>query len=274
MRWTVLWCRCPKSRFDLVMASKAPRPLLRLWRGLSRGVGLAVGIWLAGQGGVAAEVVSVRDGAHEARFEAPTHRYGHAIMGDLPEWGRLCLQGPDRSACVTLPETSVFEDIAPRLYDVDSDDVPEAVVVESSFAAGAALVVYKLAGDTLVRIATPPIGTRNRWLAPAGIGDLDGDGAVEIAFVDRPHLAKRLRIWRFQNGALTHVADASGLTNHRIGEPFITGGLRDCGGGPEIITADATWSRVMTSRLSGGRIASRDLGPFSADAVQAAMACR
>lgn len=209
-----------------------------------------------------------------ARFADPTDRYGHAIMGDLPEWGRLCLTVSGRDTCVTLPETSVFEDIAPRLHDLDGDGIPEAVVVESSFSEGAALVVYRLDGESLTRIATPHIGTRNRWLAPAAIADLDGDGAVEIAFIDRPHLARVLRIWRYDGGALTHVADRGGLTNHRIGEPFIIGGLRDCGQGPEIVTADAGWSRVMASRLEDGRIQTRDLGPFSPAAVDAAMACR
>ena len=209
-----------------------------------------------------------------ARFAEPTHRYGHAIMGDLPEWGRLDLSGPSGEASVTLPRTSVFEDIAPRLADLDGDGVPEAVVVESTFRAGAALVVYRLEGNGLQRIATPNIGTRNRWLAPAGIGDLDGDGAIELAYIDRPHLAKRLRVWRYVDGALEHVADAGGLTNHRIGEPFITGGLRDCGAGPEIITADARWRRIVATVLQDGVLSSRDLGQFSAEQVASALTCK
>lgn len=210
-----------------------------------------------------------------ARFEAPTDRYGHAIMGDLPEWGRLCLFLVGDQVCVTLPDTRVFEDIAPRLADLDGDAVPEIIVVESSVDAGAALTVYRLDGNRLSRIAAPAIGTRNRWLAPVAIADLDRDGAVEIAYIDRPHLAKRLRIWRYENHELSHVADANGLTNHRIGDPFITGGLRDCGAGPEIITANANWTRIMASRLIGGRIETRDVGTFSgAASVDAALACR
>ena len=74
----------------------------------------------------AEDVVERKAGLATARFEAPTDRYGHAIMGDLPEWGRLCLANAGQVACVDLPETSVFEDIEPRLVDLDGDQWMEA----------------------------------------------------------------------------------------------------------------------------------------------------
>jgi hypothetical protein len=52
---------------------------------------------------------------------------------------------------------------------------------------------------------------------------LNGDGIIEIAYIDRPHLAKELRVWSFVNGDLRPLPRASGLTNHRIGEDFISG---------------------------------------------------
>ena len=91
----------------------------------------------------------------------------------------------------------------------------------------------------------------------ATIADFDGDGLVELAYIDRPHLARLLRVWRFQDGALVEVAQAKGLTNHRFGDAAISGGIRDCGNGPEMITADAAWSRIVATRLVGGRIESR-----------------
>jgi hypothetical protein len=105
-----------------------------------------------------------------------------------------------------------------------------------------------------------------------GVADLDGDGLVELAYIDCPHLARLLRVWRFQDGTLVEVAQAEGLTNHRLGDPAISGGLRDCGAGPEMITADARWSRLVASRLVGGRIESR----FVAEGVDfaAALDCR
>lgn len=252
---------------------KAPRLLCRFLLHSARGVLLASSFWLSAQGAVAQAVPEARLGDFTAWFDAPTDRYGHAIMGNLPEWGQLCIASAAARVCITLPETSVFEDIAPRLFDLDHDGTPEAIVVESSVMQGAALVVYRLAGQRLERIATPPIGTRNRWLAPAAIADLDGDGHIELAYVDRPHLAKRLRVWRYKDGVLSHIADRDGLTNHRIGEPFISGGLRICGQGAEIITADANWSRIMSSMLVDGDVITTDLGPYSKAALARVMGC-
>ena len=164
-----------------------------------------------------------------------------------------------------LPETRVFEDIAPRLADVDGDGAPEMIVVETDLSLGARLAIYDEAGFVA---ATPFIGQTHRWLAPIGVADLDGDGSVELAYIDRPHLARLLRVWRFQDGTLVEVAQAEGLTNHRLGDPAIGGGLRDCGAGPEMITADVRWSRLVASRLVGGRIESR----FVAEGVDFAAA--
>ncbi|MEM9476671.1 MAG: VCBS repeat-containing protein [Pseudomonadota bacterium] len=195
-----------------------------------------------------------------ARYAEPTNRYPHAVLGDDVEFGTLVLEiagGPDLR--LTLPETSVFEDVAPRLADLDGDGAPEVVTVESDQTRGARLAVY---GTDGLIAATPHIGTRFRWLAPIGIADLDRDGAVEIAYVDRPHLAKTLRIVRFDGDRLTPVGDSEGFTNHRIGEPDIGGGIRDCGDGPEMIVASRNWQTVMSVRFIAGAIISRPLGPY------------
>jgi hypothetical protein len=215
-----------------------------------------------------------------AEYAEPTTRYAHGVLGDAVEWGALvltvdpCLDCPGsrtRKLIIRLPETRVFEDTAPRI--IEGDDTPSlAMVVESDLSLGARLALYDERG---LYAATPFIGRANRWLAPIGAADLDGDGWPEIVYIDRPHLAKNLRIWRLKDGRLAEIASAPGLTNHRIGEDFITSGLRDCGEGPEIITADAAWTRIMASRLENGRITSRSLGPFSGpDSLAAALACR
>ena len=206
-----------------------------------------------------------------ARYISPTGRYAHGILGDALEWGGLQVSLADGNARrFTLPRDHVFEDIAPRLVDVTGDGAPEVLVIETDVNRGAALAIYGPEG----KIAeTPHIGQSNRWLAPIGAADLDGDGAVEIAYVDRPHLARVLRVWRFADGDLSEVAQMPGLTNHRIGESFISGRLRDCGAGPEMVLADADWQRVVGVRLMDGQLARRDIGPFAgADSFAAALA--
>ena len=192
-----------------------------------------------------------------ADYAAPTDRYAHGILGDAIEWGALDVTTDAGVRRITLPQDRVFEDTAPRLVDLDNDGTPEVVVVETQVSQGAQLAVYDASGKIA---ATPHIGRTNRWLAPIGAADLDGDGLIEIAYIDRPHLAKTLRVWRFENGTMAHVADLDGLTNHRIGESDIGGGIRDCGDGPEMITANADWTRVMATTLVAGQLIARELG--------------
>ncbi len=192
-----------------------------------------------------------------ADYAAPTDRYAHGILGDAIEWGALEITTDTGTRRFVLSGDRVFEDVAPRLADIDGDVSPEVIVVETLASAGAQLAVYDETGKIA---ATPHIGQTNRWLAPVGVADLDGDGAIEIAYIDRPHLAKMLRVWRYTDAALVPVADLPGLTNHRIGERDIGGGIRDCGAGPEMITANADWTDVMATSLIDGQLTSRSIG--------------
>ena len=207
-----------------------------------------------------------------AQYAAPTDRYAHGILGDAIEWGALQITTDTGQRNFVLPQDRVFEDVAPRLADVDGDGTPEIVVVETLASQGAQLAIYDATGKIA---ATPHIGRTNRWLAPIGIADLDGDGAIEIAYIDRPHLAKTLRVWRFVDGALEPVADLPGLTNHRIGERDIGGGIRDCGQGPEMITASADWTEIMATTLANGKLETRAIGGHvDRGSFTTALACR
>ncbi len=201
-------------------------------------------------------------GVAEARYSEPTTRYAHGILGDAIEFGALeIVTDTGKAITMRLPETRVFEDLEPRMFDVDLDGDAEVIVIESSVTQGARLAIYD---ETGLVSATPYIGRSNRWLAPLGAADLDGDGKIEFAYIDRPHLAKTLRIWRFEEGELVHLSDQPGLTNHRIGENFISGGIVTCSGVPQIVTANADWTRIMISQFRSGAISIADAGPFSA----------
>ncbi len=211
-----------------------------------------------------------------ARLIAPTDRYDHGVLGDAVEWGALRLTVNLCPPCASikkatldhvLPVSRVFEDTTARLADLDGDGRPEVIVVETDLALGASLAVYDTHGK---RAATPYLGQTHRWLAPAGTGDFDGDGRIEIAYVDRPHLQRDLVFVRLAGDQLLEVARVPNLTNHRIGDAQISGGVRNCAQGDQVIVATADWSRLMAVQIGQPPV---DLGPYSPSAMKRALAC-
>jgi hypothetical protein len=190
--------------------------------------------------------------------------YGHAILGDTPEW--TSLRGP---GWVLRPEAGFFEDIVPRVVDVTGDGVAEILAVQTDLRRGARLIVVSAKGQILA--ATRHIGQPHRWMAQAGVGDFDGDGRIEIAYVDRPHLAKELVFLRLDAAGLREVARVAGLANHRIGDAQISGGVRNCDAGDEVVLASGDWTRLMAVRIGAPP---RDLGAFSPVRLRAALACQ
>lgn len=208
-----------------------------------------------------------------AELKRPTARYAHAVLGDALEWGALEItvttgsQGgaADRQRVVfVLPERRVFEDIEARVTDADGDGRAEVIVIETDVKRGAALAIYGVAG---LRAITPFLGAPNRWLAPAGVGDFDGDGRTEIAWVERPHVDRVLVIGRLEDNRIRVLARAPGFSNHRIGETTITGSVQACPGGDRLVLPDAGWTRWQEVRLQKGRIVVADAGALSSAPV-------
>lgn len=216
-------------------------------------------------------------GISAAWLAAPTDRYPHGVLGDLIEGGTLAvIDDTGIEQRVVLPVDRVFEDLTPRIADVTGNGRNDVVVVESQAETGASLAVYSMNGDKLSKIAaTPHIGLPSRWLAPAGIADFDDDGVADVAYVETPHLGGTLRFWSFRGGRERLLASAPGFSNHRIGEPFISGGLRDCGAGPELVLPDFAWRRTLTVRVTYGAVESSVYAAdTSAETLARALNCK
>ncbi len=146
---------------------------MRLWQRA-----IAALLLVAGQGASADPAPAIL----AADYAEPTTRYTHGILGDAVEWGALrprvkdCADCTPRQILLRLPQHRVFEDVAPRVVELGTG-TPLVMVVESDLSQGARLAIYDAAG---LVTATPFIGTRNRWLAPIGAADLDGDGRRDL----------------------------------------------------------------------------------------------
>lgn len=149
----------------------------------------------------------------------PTSRYEHGILGDKVTAGSLAIETRDgKMHTVRLKNDAVFEDLTPRLTDLNSNGHDDIVVVKSYLKRGSALAVVSARKGRYDIIAeTPPIGAPNRWLDPAGMADFTGDGKVDIALVRMPHALGQLELWAWRDGRLAKTAEFADTTNHIAG---------------------------------------------------------
>ena len=158
-------------------------------------------------------------GLVRAWYGEPTDRYGHGILGDAIEAGTVVAEDSTGNGYrLRLPKTAVFEDLTPRLADLDGDGHAEIITIKSTLRGGGSLAVYGRKGKHLREVAaTTPIGTPNRWLNVAGIADFNGSGTKDIAIVITPHIGGTLEIWSYGADGLKRTAAMSGFSNHAIG---------------------------------------------------------
>lgn len=155
-----------------------------------------------------------------AWYIRPTTRYAHAVLGDAVEAGGLAVETAQGLRLdFVLDEAHVFEDITPRIVDLDGDGANEVVAIRSSLTDGAAIAVYGLReGGLRLLDASAEIGRANRWLNVAAIADLFGIGRPVLAWVETPHIGGTLKMATFADGRLAIRGETvAGVSNHAIG---------------------------------------------------------
>ena len=214
-------------------------------------------------------VITLGSGSIRAAWlTGPTRRYDHGVLGDGIEASGIAVElaGGEILSLELAPE-AVFEDRVARLVDLNGDGRNEVLVVKSYRNSGAALALVAPAGGRLDVIAEgEPIGRAYRWLNPVGVGDFDGDGRLETAHVETPHIGGTLVLSRLIRGRLVSVRRVGGFSNHRMGSREL--GLSmvldaDGDGVPDLAVPDDSRNRLRIVSFAGGRfreLARIDLG--------------
>jgi len=144
-----------------------------------------------------------------AQYTLPTEKYAHGVMGDIIEAEQLVVSIDGNFFELTLEESYLFEDLRPRLYDVDGDGQQEFITIRTHVEKGAGIAIYKVVLGRLIEYAfVAEIGFSSRWLNPVTFDDLDDDGTVELVWVQTPHIGGVLKVAKINEGEMTVITQA------------------------------------------------------------------
>ncbi len=156
-----------------------------------------------------------------AWLTSPTLRYPHSALGSATHAGSVTIQlASNKTLVYELPINRVFEDLTPRLLDLDKDGKDELILIESDALRGSAVVVLGMRAGKLVELARGPhTGSTFRWLNIVGAADFDGDGKLDLAAVLTPHIGGTLTLYHYRPPHLVAYASSMDVSNHLMGSP-------------------------------------------------------
>lgn len=203
------------------------------------------------------EVVRGTRQVRTAWLTGESRAYRHGVLGDHIEATGLAVELNDgRRLEYKLPQDSVFEDRYPRLVDLDRDGRDELLVVRTYLQKGGALMLFSAGPGGLKPIAEmAPLGRRHRWLNPIGVADFDGDGRLEVAAVEKPHLDGILRVFALEGSRLVGKYQSVGFSNHANGSRVLhMSAVLDMNddGVPDIVVPSLSRNSLRMVSFSGG----------------------
>ncbi len=155
----------------------------------------------------------------QAWLAMPTQRLSRGVLGDKIEAAAVRVR--TRAGAVlgyTLPENSVFEDLIPRVHDLDGDGRDEVILVRSQREKGSSLMALGIREGKLVPLAeSQPLDRTGQWINPVGVADVDGDGRPELLVIVSPHDNGLLIEYKFDGTRFIAGDGVTGVSNHIAG---------------------------------------------------------
>jgi hypothetical protein len=203
----------------------------------------------------------------QARYISPTNKYSHGILGDeIEAEGLLLIEGSSVHEFY-LDSIHVFEDIVPRLNDIDGDGIPEIICIQTNINLGASVAVYQMVDNSLMNYdQSEYIGRAYRWLNIAAISDFDKDGVNEIVWVSTPHIGGVLRLGRIQGERIKVIDSIEGVSNHKISSRNLSLSLLKLYKNKETLYLPSnSFESVIAFQLNGLKITPVDTIQFTVD---------
>jgi hypothetical protein len=206
----------------------------------------------------------------QAYLSFPTRRYDHEVLGDAIEAAGLTITLDHGKVLeYELPANRVFEDLIPRLIDLDARGADKIVVVESDVRLGASMAVYGLREGRIVKVAaTSFIGRPYRWLNPLGAGDFNGDSVPDLALVSTPHIGGTLKLYSYTPPRLESYAQKGGVSTHFIGSTDLgMGAVVRCREKDLILAPNQQHDKLLLLEWVDGEIIETASAPLSVEMV-------